>query len=436
MDKIPPHNVEIEASLIGSFLLDKDAILTAAEILLPEHWYDSRHRTIYESIIDLLDQGISIDIMTLADHLRKRKQLKAIGGVEYLSEVASSVPTAAHAQEYATIVKELSIRRKLISAASKIEELAFEENKEVAVVLDEAEQGLFSISQERVGDRFIHIKDLLKEAYERAEKLDQNKDFDGIRSGLKGLDAILGGFQPSDLVILAARPSVGKSACALGFALNASIEQKKKVGIFSLEMSRMQIIDRLLSMLAEVSMWDLHTGKLSDEMFQKLGNAFGRLADASIYIDDRPGQSVMELRAKARRLHSEVGVDFIVVDYLQLLRSRGLENRVQEIAEVSMGLKNLARELSVPVVALSQLSRGVESRSDRRPQLSDLRDSGSIEQDADVVMFIHREELYVPDTEKKGIADIIVAKHRNGPIGEVEVAFVKELASFKNIYKN
>jgi replicative DNA helicase len=434
MKKLPPKNLDVEQSLLGALLLDKEAILDAAEILGPDNWYDYKHRVIYESILALLDEGLSIDLMTISDHLRKRELLEKVGGVEYLSELTNSVPTAAHAKEYAEIVKGLSVRRKMISAAAKIEELAFQEDRELSMVLDEAEQNLFSISQERVTDRPKHIKKLLEKAYERAESVDKENTSLGIKTGLKRLDSIISGFQDSDLVILAARPSVGKTACALDFARHAAIKEEKTVLIFSLEMSEMQLMDRLVATQAGVSLWDLRTGKLSDEDFKKLGTAFGQLAEADIFIHDKPGQSIMEMRAKARRLHSEVGVDLIIMDYLQLAKSRGLENRVQEISEVSMGLKNLAREVDVPLIALSQLSRSVENRVDKRPRLSDLRDSGSIEQDADIVMFIHREELYDPDTEKKGIADLIIAKHRNGPVGDAEVAFVKELASFRNLH--
>lgn len=435
MDKVPPRNVEIEQSLVGAFLIDKDAILSASEILLPQHWYDARHKTIYEVILELMDEGLTVDLMTLSDRLRKKKKLKAIGGITYLSNLASSVPTSAHAEEYAKIVKELAIRRNMISAAAKIEELAFKEEDELSTVLDDAERTLFSISQERMDDRPVHIKALLKEAYERAEKADQDKDSMGIKSGLKKLDDLLSGFQKSDLVIIASRPSVGKTSLAMDFVRHAAIIEKKTVLIFSLEMSDIQLMDRLSAAQAGVNVWGMRTGKLSDDEFQKLGVAYGQLADSQIYVHDKPGQSVMEMRAKARRLKSEVGVDLVIVDYLQLAKSRGLENRVQEVSEISMGLKNMAREIDVPVIALSQLSRGVESRTDRRPQLSDLRDSGSIEQDADVVIFIHREDQYNPNSEKKGVADLIIAKHRNGPIGDVEVAFVKELASFRNLQK-
>ncbi|MBN1374109.1 replicative DNA helicase [Candidatus Dojkabacteria bacterium] len=435
MDRVIPKNPEVESSLIGAFLLDKNTLLAAAEFLLPDHFYDDRNKAIYSSLLELLDEGKPIDLMTLGDKLRKKKKLKYIGGVEYLSELASAVPTAAHAEEYAKIVQDLSVRRGLISVSSKIGELAFDESKELSEVLDQSEQAVFAVSQQRITDRFRHIKDLLKDAYERAELLDQGKSAPGIKSGFSRIDNLLGGFQPSDLIILAARPSVGKSSLALDMAKYAAVHEKKTVAFFSLEMSEIQIMDRLVGMQSGVNIWELRTGKLTDEMFQKLGEAYGVLADSNIYIDDKPGQSVMELRAKARRLKSEVGIDIIFLDYLQLAKSRGLENRVQEISEVSMGLKNLARELKVPVVALSQLSRGVESRTDRTPQLSDLRDSGSIEQDADVVMFIHREEQYNQETERKGVADIIIAKHRNGPVGRVELAFVKELASFRNLQK-
>ncbi|MBN2100281.1 replicative DNA helicase [Candidatus Dojkabacteria bacterium] len=433
---VPPQNVDAEKSVLGSILMGKDALIKVAEFLLPEHFYDPKHRDIYDATMELFDEGLPVDIVTLADKLKSKKKLRRIGGRSYLTELVENVPTAAHAEDYGQIVKALSTRRSLISAASKINGVAFDEERDIADILDECEQELFSISQASLREKFIHIRELLKDAYERAETIDQKKDkLTGVPSGFKVLDNILGGFQPSDMVVLAARPSVGKTALALDIARHASVVEKKKIAFFSLEMSDMQLMDRMLGMQARVPFWDMKMGKLKDEAFERIADAMGQLAEAEIFIDDKPGQSVMEVRTKARRLQLEQGVDLVVVDYMQLMHSRNLENRVQEVSEISMGMKNLARELKVPVLVLSQLSRAVEQRADRIPQLSDLRESGSIEQDADVVVFLHREEQYNPDTDRKGIADLIISKHRNGPTGRYELAFVKELGSFRNLEK-
>lgn len=434
--KIPPQNIEAERSVLGAMLLDKDAIIKVAEFLLDDHFYDPKHKDIFGSVMDLFDEGLPIDIVTLSDKLKQKKKLKRVGGRAYLAELVEGVPTSAHAEEYGQIVKGLSTRRSLISASSKINEIAYNEDMRIDHILDESEQSLFSISQDSMRDRFKHVKELLKDAYERAENIDQRRDkVSGVSTGFRDIDLLLGGLQPSDMIVLAARPSVGKTALALDIARHAAVVEKKKVAFFSLEMADSQLIDRILGMQARVPFWELRMGKLKDAAFERLADAMGQLAEANIFIDDKPGQGVMEIRAKARRLQMEHGIDLVVIDYMQLMHSRNLENRVQEVSEISMGMKTLARELNVPVLVLSQLSRAVESRADRIPQLSDLRDSGSIEQDADVVIFIHREEQYNPDTERKGAADIIVSKHRNGPTGRYEVAWVKELGSFRNLVK-
>lgn len=434
--RVPPHNIEVEKSVLGAMLLDKEAVIKVAEFLLPEHFYDPNHVDIASAIFELFDEGLPVDIVTLSDKLKSNKKLKKIGGRAYLTELVENVPTAAHVEEYGQIVKANSTRRKLISAASSIDEMAFQEDRDITEILDESEQQLFSISQESLRQKFKHVRELLKDAYERAESLDQKVDkLTGVPTGFKVLDNLLGGFQPSDMIVIAARPSVGKSALALDITRHAAVVEKRKVAFFSLEMSDVQLMDRILGMQARVPFWDLRMGRLKEQGFERLADAMGQLADADIYIDDAPGQSVMEVRAKARRLQLERGIDMIVVDYLQLMHSRNLENRVQEVSEISLAMKNMARELNIPVVVLSQLSRAVESRSDRIPQLSDLRESGSIEQDADVVIFIHREEQYNPDTDRKGIADLIVSKHRNGPTGSYEVAFVRDLGSFRNLEK-
>ncbi|MBI2356586.1 replicative DNA helicase [Candidatus Dojkabacteria bacterium] len=433
--KLPPQNAEAEQSVLGAMLLDKEAVINVAGWLRAEHFYEDRHAKIYENVIELFEEGQPIDIVTLTNKLKGKKILAKVGGRAYLTELVNMVPTSAHAEEYGEIVKDNSIRRGLISSASEITELSFDESLPLKEVVDQSEKLLFNVAQAGVKTNFVHIKDLLKDAYERAERAEREGTYTGIPTGFRDLDNVIGGFQKSDLIILAARPSVGKSSFALSMLKNISVENKNKALIFSLEMSQTQILDRMLGMQAEVSFWDTRTGKLNDEMFERLAVAMGELAESQILIDDTPGQHINEIRTKARRMALERGVDIIIVDYLQLIRGSSKEGRTQEVAEISQGLKNIARELNVPVIALSQLSRAIESRTSRRPQLSDLRDSGSIEQDADIVIFIDREETYNPDTEKKGIADIIVSKHRNGPTGDLEMAFVKNIASFKTLYR-
>lgn len=436
MEKIPPQNIEAEQSVLGSMLLDKNAVIDVAEFLKPEHFYDQKNKFVYEAVLELFSEGLPIDLVTLSDRLKKNDVLSKAGGRAYLADLVASVPTAAHAEEYGMIVKDNALRRNLISASSDINKICFDESVPIKDVIDRSEQMLFNIAQSGVRSKFVHIKDLLKDAYERAERADKEQGYLGVASGLKELDVLLGGFQKSDLVILAARPSVGKTSLALDFMRYASIHEKKKVAMFSLEMSNTQLGDRLIGMQSQVPFWEIRTGKLTDDKFVKIAEAMGQLSDAEMYIDDLPGQNITEIRTKARRLALERGIDLILVDYLQLISGNTRENRVQEVSEISRGLKNIARELDVPVIALSQLSRAIEQRgANRTPQLSDLRESGSIEQDADVVIFIDREETYNPDSERKGVADIIVAKHRNGPTGKIEVAFIKETASYRNLYR-
>lgn len=437
LEKIPPQNLEAEKSVLGSMLMDKDAVINVAGFLEGKHFYEQRHGLIFDATLGLFEEGLPIDIVTLSDRLKASKHLKKIGGRTYLTDLVSFVPTSAHAEEYGYIVRDNSLRRELISAAAQITENAFATADNVNDVMDRSEQLLFEIAQEGSRANFVHIKDLLKSAYERAEKGDEVEQ--GISTGFKALDSLLGGFQKSDLIILAARPSVGKTSLALDFLRHAGVGGGKKIAFFSLEMGKDQIIDRLLGMQSQIPFWDIRNRKLDDEKMIRIVDTMGELSEAEIMIDDKPGQSIMELRTKARRLSLERGIDIIFVDYLQLMRgrSRHTDNRVLEVQEISQGLKNIARELNIPVVALSQLSRNIEQRGGkRRPQLSDLRESGSIEQDADVVMFIDREETYNPDTERKGVVDLIVAKHRNGPTGQIELAFVKEIASFRNLYRD
>lgn len=434
-DKIPPHNIEVEKSILGAFLIDKDSLIRVAHFLKAEHFYDKRHQILYQAIVDLFMAGVPIDLLTIVDYLKKKKDLKIVGGRAYIAELINSVPTSAHAEEYAKIIKETALRRNLITASAIITNLAFDESKSTASVLNEAQQELFSVSVQGIDKGFIHIRDLLEKSYEEAAQANINESgITGISTGFRDLDALLGGLQKSDLLIVGARPAMGKTSFALDLVRNIAMKQKK-VAFFSLEMSNLQLTARLSSMQSGVGLWETRTGKLSDDEFTRLSEAYGILSELSIYIDDTPGSNIVEIRTKARRLYLEQGIDAIFVDYLQLIQGNNREGRVQEVSQISQELKNMARELQVPVVALSQLSRKVEERNDKMPQLSDLRDSGSIEQDADVVMFIHREEYYDPDTDKKGITDISIAKHRNGPVGNVELTFVKEMASFRDLHK-
>ncbi|HCC67709.1 TPA: replicative DNA helicase [Patescibacteria group bacterium] len=435
MEKIPPQNVDAERSVLGSILLDKDALINVSGWLRPSHFYDERHSLIYENILYLFENNLPIDVVTISDQLKKKKKLKKIGGRAYLAELTSSVPTAAHAEEYANIVKESATRRGLISSATQIIQMSYDEQQVLHEVVDRSERLLYDIAQEGVRASFVHIKDLLKDAYERAASAQNSDELRGVSTGFKELDSLLGGFQKSDLIIVAARPSVGKTALALDMMRHAAIHEKKNIAFFSLEMSQVQIMDRLLGMQSGVPFWKIRTNQVSDDEVLKLSNSMGLMADANIFIDDQAGQHINQVRTKARRLAMERGVDIIFLDYLQLMHGNSKESRTIEVAEVSQGLKNLAKELNIPVVALSQLSRAIEQRQSRRPQLSDLRESGSIEQDADVVMFIDREEIWNPDTERKGLGQLVVAKHRNGPTGVVELAFLKEIASFRNLYR-
>ena len=437
--KIPPQNIEAEQSVLGSILMDKDAIIKVADILKPEDFYREDHGTIYACILKLFEKRKPIDMVTLTDELEKEKKLKSIGGASYITTLVNSVPTAAHVTTYASMVHQKATLRRLISAAGNIAELGFQEAMDLDTILDKAESTLFNVSQNYVKSYFTPIKDILEQSFDRIDKLHKEKgSIRGVATGFHDLDNILAGLQPSDLVILASRPSIGKSSLALNIADHVACEGKLPVGIFSLEMSKEQIIDRLLCLRGAVDSWKLRTGNLEDEDFGKLNYAMGMLSEAPIFIDDAPFLNVMELRTKARRLQMEHGLNLIVLDYLQLMtgvNSKGPENRVQEVSEISRSLKALARELNVPVLALSQLSRAVEHRPDRRPVLADLRESGSIEQDADVVMFIYREDYYDKETEKKNIAEILIRKHRNGPTGDVQLFFKQEFMKFGTIEK-
>lgn len=424
--RVPPHSEEAEASVLGALLLDKDAIIAVAEFLIPDDFYDERHSGIYKAILSLYEDRIPVDVLTVSEKLKKQKDLKRVGGASYLTDIANKVPTAAHVEHYGKIVKDLAVKRSLMNAAARLVEFSQDVSMSSADLLDKAESEVFSLSQKNVKKAFVSVRDTLAESFDRLDELHkQGEGLRGVATGFGDLDNATAGLQKSNLVILAGRPGTGKSALAMNIAQFASVNNKKKVGYFSLEMSKEELVDRLLVDVADIDAWRLKTGKLSEEDFTKLSTAMGVLAEAPIYIDDTPALSILEMRTKARRLQVEHGLDLIIVDYLQLARSRNLENRVQEVGEISQGLKNLARELKVPVIALSQLSRGVESRNIKRPQLSDLRESGSIEQDADLVMFIWRE-----DDENIENVMLDIAKHRNGALASIPLFFKGDRIKF------
>ncbi len=442
INRMPPQNIEAEQSVLGALLLDKDSIIKVADILYADDFYQDPHRIIYLAVLALYDERATIDILTLSNKLEEGGSLEKIGGTSYLTTLVNSVPSAAHIVHYAQIVRRKGTLRRLISRATEIVELGFHENTDLETLLDEAEQKLFSVSQKYLKQNFVPLSEVLHETFDRLDELHREKGkMRGVPTGFSDLDNKLAGLQKSDLIILAARPSMGKTSLALDMIRHVAMVEKKAVAVFSLEMSKDQLVDRLLAAEADVDLWKMRTGKLNDlgpdNDFERIGHALGRLSEAQIFIDDSGSLNIMELRTKARRLQAEHDLDLIVVDYLQLMQGRSPENRVQEVSEISRSLKILAKELNVPVLALSQLSRAVEQRGgDKKPQLSDLRESGSIEQDADVVMFIYRDEMYNgKDSKKPHIADILIRKHRNGPTGEVELYFDGEKTSFKNLAK-
>ncbi|MBI4127564.1 MAG: replicative DNA helicase [Parcubacteria group bacterium] len=434
---LPPQNIEAEQSVLGAILTQPDAIVKIGDTLVTDDFYKPSHARIFAAMLELFERREPIDVVSLANRLKEKNELEASGGQTYLAELAATVPTALHVAHYAAIVQRKATLRRLIGAGQEIAELGSGEREDTEILLDHAEQKLFAVSQRYLKRYFTEIGPLIHEAWERVEELHRGDGkLRGIATGFAPLDNLLGGMQRSDLVILAARPSMGKSSLALDIVRHVALKEKLPVGIFSLEMSRDQLVDRLLCAQASLDLWKLRTGRLNahgdDNDFDRLNHAMALLADAPIYIDDSPTPTVMEIRTKARRLAMEQRVGLLVIDYLQLLfGSRYTDNRVQEVSEISRALKGLARELSIPVLALSQLSRAVETRSPQIPQLSDLRESGSIEQDADVVMFIYREEMYRPESDRKHIADILVRKHRNGPTGDIELYFAQEHASFR-----
>lgn len=418
-NRVPPHNLDAERSILGSILIDPDAIIKVAELLKPESFYSKANQYVYEAMEVLYEKRQSIDAVTLTSQLKKQKQLRDAGGASYIAELSNAVSTAANVTEYAQLVVETYVRRRMVSIAADLTQQALDDSEEVTDLLDTAEQKVFAISQTRSDKSFTTLKDTLVESFERLDELQRSGGaLRGLPTGFTDLDRLLAGLQRSNLAILAARPGTGKTALALNITQFITVSAKKKVGFFSLEMSKEELVDRLLVGQADIDAWRLKTGRLDQQDFLKLSDAMGVLAEAPLFIDDTPGMSIYEMRTKARRLMSEHQVDLIVVDYIQLAHGRNKENRVQEVAEISQGLKNIARELRIPVLALSQLSRAVESRGSNVPQLSDLRDSGSIEQDADVVMFLYRK-----DAEIRESVSLKVSKHRNGPLGEIELFF-------------
>ena len=438
--KIPPQNIDAEASLLGAILIDTDAIVRVADTIAVEDFYDEKHARIYEAIKKLYEKHNPIDVLTLSNQLKEDNFLDIVGGATYLTELTNYVPTAAHAEHYAQIISQKAIRRRLIVASQDITGLGFDESLSVQDLIEQAETELFRVSQKHIKQDIASIEDILASSFERLDELHKDKGkIRGVPTGYRDLDNILAGLQRSDLFILAARPSMGKTAMVLNLARNIATKSEQPVLIFSLEMSKEQLVDRMLSMESGVDAWNLRTGNLNDSDFEKIGQAMGTLSEAPIYIDDSPGITVSDMRTKARREQHQRQLGLVIVDYLQLMsggsRFSGDGNRVQEISEISRGLKSLARELNVPVMALSQLSRSVESRSPQIPQLSDLRESGSIEQDADVVAFIYREDYYNPETDRKNIMDVLIKKHRNGPVGNVELYFDRDHQLLKSLDK-
>ena len=439
--KLPPQNIEAEESTLGSLIIDKDAIIKIADILFTEDFYEPHHRLIYKTILELYHQNAPIDVLSLSSRLKENKQLSEIGGASYLTSLVNKTPTSAHVIHYASIVHEKKVLRDLIAASYKIAELGWQESKNINEVLDQAEQIIFSISEKSIAHEFVALKGELVKAFERIDQLHKGGDkLRGVSTGFNDLDSYLGGLQKSDLIILGGRPSLGKTSLALDIARHVALKEKVPVGIFSLEMSRDQVVDRLIAAESTVGLWKIRTGRLSTDEeindFTLIQDALSRLSEAPIFIDDAASPTIMQIRTMARRLQAETNLGLIVVDYLQLISpSLYRESSVQQFSEISRSLKALSRELNIPVLALSQLNRAVESRPGCRPKLSDLRETGSLEQDADVVLFVYREDRYKEDVENKNIAEIIIAKHRNGPLGHANLFFNEQLASFRNLEK-
>lgn len=431
---IPPQNLDAERSLLAGLLLDKDSVLKVIDVVRAGDFYDDRHSLIFEAIKHLYDVRQPIDLVTVKEVLSSRNKLEMVGGATMLANIVAGTASAAHVVQYAEIVANKATLRRLSSAANTINELAFRQEMNLDEALDKAEQTLFNVSRKYLKNSFTVVKDVLAETFERIDYLHENRgQLRGTPTGFRDLDDKLAGLQKADLVVIAARPSMGKTSLVLNMALNAARDGRFHVGIFSLEMSKEQLVDRLLATQSGIDAWKLRTGNLSEEDFTALSDAMGALANAPIYIDDAAFMNVMEIRTKSRRLQTERGLDLVIIDHLQLMEGSNKESRVQEMSEISRSLKALAKELNVPVIAVSQLSREVEKRPKKIPQLSDLRESGSIEQDADVVLFVYRDEYYNPNTEHKHIAEIMIAKHRNGPVGTVQLYFDGQRMTFRDL---
>ncbi|MGY4688235.1 replicative DNA helicase [Salibacterium sp. K-3] len=436
-DRRPPQNIEAEQAVLGAVFLEGGALVTATERIAPEDFYRVSHQRIFRVMLELGEKGSPVDLVTMTSALQDYEWLEEVGGISYLTDLANAVPTAANVDYYSRIVQEKSILRRLIQAATSIVSEGYNGEEEVEEILNDAERSILEVAQQRRSSNFVSIKDVLIETYDNIEMLqNRENDITGVASGFAELDKMTTGFQRSDLVIVAARPSMGKTAFALNIAQNVATKSDENVAIFSLEMGASQLVQRMLCAEGNIDATKMRTGSLEEEDWEKLTMAMGSLSSAGIYIDDTPGVKVNEIRAKCRRLKQERGLGMVMIDYMQLIQgssSRGGESRQQEVSEISRGLKGLARELDVPVIALSQLSRGVESRQDKRPMMSDLRESGSIEQDADIVSFLYREDYYDQETENQNMIEVILAKQRNGPVGAVELAFIKEYNKFVNL---
>lgn len=435
---VPPQNLEAERNVIGGVLIDDEAVYKVVDTLREQDFYDPKHRIIWQAIVSLVRSSQAIDVITLTSYIKKNKLISRSGGPAYLTELVADTISSANILDYALLIKEAATRRNLISLSGQISELARAEEQALGEIMDKVESQVFALSNENVKSGFVHVKDLLIASFEKTDTLHSDPQATrGIKSGFRRLDNLLGGLNQSDFIILAARPAVGKSSFAIDIARHAAVNEHRCVGIFSLEMSNIQIMDRILAMELETNLFNLRTGKVSDAVFRNFSVVADRLAKSNLFIDDTAGQTIMDIRTKARKLKIERGLDLLIIDYLQLIQGSGhKENRVQEVSEISRSLKILARELEIPVLAAAQLSRAVEQRVDKKPQLSDLRESGSIEQDADIVMFLQREDKQDPEEEKdrRGkLGNLYVAKHRNGPTGNIELIFVEEYARFREL---
>jgi replicative DNA helicase len=434
--RVPPHSLDAEIAVIGAVLLDNESLNTIVEILQADDFYKSSHKYLFEAIISLYERRDPIDVVSLSNELRAISKIDEAGGVDYISYILDVVPTVANTQYYARIVKEMSLRRKIIHAVTEIANDAFESQGDIGSFIDSVEQRIFQVSESRLTQGFSKVGDLVKDSIRRVEQLCTSDDhITGVRTGFTALDEMTSGLQASDLIIIAGRPSMGKTALALSIARNAALDYGQAVAVFSLEMSKEQITTRLLCSEAKVSSAKVRSGNLTDNDFPRIVDAASKIAQANIFIDDTPAITALEMRAKARRLHRETPLSLIIIDYLQLMQgnSRRSERREQEISDISRSIKALAKELKIPIIALSQLNRAVETRVDKRPLMADLRESGAIEQDADIIGFVYRDEVYHPDTQHKGVAEIIISKHRNGSIGTIQTAFVGEYTSFENL---